>query len=127
MTPERWQEVSDELDRALRLQPRERSPYLAQLAVSDPELHREVESLLASHQEADAEFLKSPIVQGMPDPSGPPATIMLNRRIGAYQVVEQIGMGGMGEVYRAFRADDQYRKAGGAEGGARWAGLGLCY
>jgi serine/threonine protein kinase/tetratricopeptide (TPR) repeat protein len=110
VTPERWQEVSDQLDRALRLQPRERSPYLAQLAVSDPELHREVESLLASHQEADAEFLKPPIVQGMSGPNRAPSASMLNRRIGAYQVVEQIGVGGMGEVYRAFRADDQYRK-----------------
>jgi eukaryotic-like serine/threonine-protein kinase len=110
VTPERWQEVSDQLDRALRLQPCERSPYLAQLAVSDPDLHREVESLLASHQEADTEFLRSPIVQGMSGPNRAPSTSILNRRIGAYQVVEQIGGGGMGEVYRAFRADDQYRK-----------------
>src|SRR5471032_2025794 len=34
----------------------------------------------------------------------------MGRRSGAYQIVEQIGAGGMGEVYRAFRADDQYRK-----------------
>ena len=30
--------------------------------------------------------------------------------MGAYQIVEQIGVGGMGEVYRAVRADDQYSK-----------------
>jgi len=106
VTPERWQEVAEEMENALRLDTGDRLPYLAQLAVNDPELHREVKSLLASHQEADAEFLKSPVVQGMPRSS----SVMLNRRIGAYQVVEQIGVGGMGEVYRAFRADDQYRK-----------------
>jgi serine/threonine protein kinase/tetratricopeptide (TPR) repeat protein len=106
VTPERWQEVAEEMENALRLDKGDRLSYLAQLAVNDPELHWEVESLLASHQEADAEFLKSPVVQGVPRSS----SVMVNRRIGAYQVVEQIGVGGMGEVYRAFRADDQYRK-----------------
>jgi len=111
VTPERWQSVSDELDKALRMQSSERAPYLARLAVVDPELHREVESLLASHQKATAEFLKSPIAVSFSDPeSSRPSATMLNRRIGSYQIVELIGTGGMGEVYRAFRADDEYRK-----------------
>ena len=110
MTPERWQEVAEQMEKALRLEAHERFPYLAQLAVEDPDLHREVESLLASHQEATADFLKSPMGQVRPDPSSTSLRSMLNRRVGAYQVVELIGVGGMGEVYRAFRADDQYQK-----------------
>ncbi len=78
---------------------------------SDPELHRELESLLASHEEAGAEFLNTPALANRTRPgrSGPQQTL-LGRRLGAYQIVELIGVGGMGEVYRAFRADDQYRK-----------------
>jgi eukaryotic-like serine/threonine-protein kinase len=111
VTPERWQAVSDELDKALRMQASERSTYLARLAVIDPELHREVESLLASHQRATAEFLRSPIAASFSDPESPrPSSTMLNRRVGSYQIVELIGTGGMGEVYRAFRADDEYHK-----------------
>ena len=33
----------------------------------------------------------------------------IGRRLGAYQLLEEIGSGGMGEVYRAVRADDEYQ------------------
>src|SRR4029077_5990204 len=35
---------------------------------------------------------------------------VIGRQFGAYKTVEQIGVGGMGEVDRAYRADDEYRK-----------------
>jgi eukaryotic-like serine/threonine-protein kinase len=111
MTPERWQQVAEALDQALRLPEAQRPVYLAEIAVGDPELRLEVESLLASHEEAGDEFLDVPVAQALSSPdSVQPRDAMLGRRLGAYQVVEQIGAGGMGEVYRAFRADDQYRK-----------------
>ena len=111
MTPERWQQVSEALDKVLHSSTTQRLDYLAEIAERDPELHRELESLLASHEEAGAEFLNTPALQTTPhqDKSDRQQTL-LGRRLGAYQIVEQIGVGGMGEVYRAFRADDQYRK-----------------
>jgi serine/threonine protein kinase len=110
MTPERWQQVSEALDKALHFSPAQRQDYLAELAHSDPELSLELQSLLASHQEAGVDFLNTPALQTTQDDaeSGQPRTL-LGRRLGAYQIVELIGAGGMGEVYRAFRADDQYR------------------
>ena len=111
MNPERWEQVSEVLDKALRLPSGERSVFLAQIAASDPELHREVNSLLASHERAGSEFLNAPGGETASLPSElNRRDARVGRRLGPYQIVELIGAGGMGEVYRAVRADDQYRK-----------------
>lgn len=111
MTPERWQQVSEALDKALHVSPAQRLEYLAEIAQRDPDLRRELESLLASNEEAGVEFLNTPAMQTTQgEDKADWRLALLGRRLGAYQIVEQIGVGGMGEVYRAFRADDQYRK-----------------
>ena len=111
MTPEHWERVKDILAAALELPPEERGDWLGQACAGDEELRREIELLLRSEQEAGVEFLDEPSFAEaaaalIPIEDNP----WIGRRVGAYQIVEQIGVGGMGEVYRAFRADDQYRK-----------------
>jgi serine/threonine protein kinase/tetratricopeptide (TPR) repeat protein len=111
MTPERWQQVSEALDKLLRFSATQRLDYLAEVARGDPELHRELESLLASHEAVGAEFLNTPASPTAPgEVEADPQHTLLGRRLGAYEIVELIGIGGMGKVYRAFRADDAYRK-----------------
>lgn len=46
MTPERWQQVKEVFNRVLSLEATERSSHLDKVCDSDPELRREVESLL---------------------------------------------------------------------------------
>src|SRR5208283_3893215 len=107
---ERWHEIKDKLDAILNLAPEQRPAYLEEVSAADPELRRELESLIASHEQAGTDFLNVPSPQtadlNAPNDFDPGRrNPMIGRRLGTYEIVEQIGSGGMGEVYRAIRAD----------------------
>jgi hypothetical protein len=92
MTPERWQQVKEVLNGALELAPEERPAYLDQVCARDQSLRQDVESLLASSDEARSSFLQSSAMR---------VTLTKGTRLGDYEVQSLLGAGGMGEVYRA--------------------------
>jgi serine/threonine protein kinase len=111
MNPEHWKKIKDVLAEALEVAPAQRAAYLETSCAGDKAVRREVELLLEYERSVSPQFLEETTfaeatARVLPAENNP----WLGRRFGAYKTIEQIGVGGMGEVYRAFRADDQYRK-----------------
>jgi eukaryotic-like serine/threonine-protein kinase len=117
MESERWQEIERIYLAALQVEGSERSCFVEQGCAADPELRAEVESLL-KYAERPAKFLDSPALEvvaralavDLRSRDSAQSSGMIDARVAQYRIVGKLGAGGMGDVYRAVRADDQYEK-----------------
>ena len=106
MTSDRWQRVETLFEQVLEASAGDRPQLLE--AIGDAELRQEVESLLHAHRQAGA-FLEEPD-RFFSSESFEADTLSPGQIIDRYRIIREIGRGGMGAVFLAERADDEYQK-----------------
>jgi serine/threonine protein kinase/Flp pilus assembly protein TadD len=110
VNPERWLQLKSAFDEALQLDPAQRPGYIDEICAFDPELRKEIESLLAAHGQVSDVFLNTPAAglddfQDLTDGDS-----WIGKQIGPYQLVRALGQGGMAEVWLARRADGAFKR-----------------
>lgn len=101
MTPERWQQVEEVLQRALDHPAPDRASFLDDACSGDEDLRADATSLISAYEEA-GDFIEQPaLVHDARLLIGNDGEHQLGREIGAYTIIERLGAGGMGEVYLA--------------------------
>jgi eukaryotic-like serine/threonine-protein kinase len=102
---EHWERMRQLFHGALGRPASERDAYLKEACANDPTLLADVNRLFKAHDEAGS-FLESPVVELLPShdlahSDQHAMSLAPGARLGVYEVVSRIGIGGMGEVYRA--------------------------
>ena len=114
LAPDRWAEADSLFDDALQRPADQRTAWLRATCGEDPELYHAVADLLAAETRAkralgeSATDFASGLLEAVQRDRH--ATLPANTRVGAYRIVDELGRGGMGTVYRAARADGTFDK-----------------
>lgn len=107
------QQLKELFHAAVELAPHDREVFLKGSCRGDDELHHEVSALLSAHESA-GDFIQQPALVDIGlvanDGQADSNAAVTGQQIGSYQIIRELGRGGMGSVYLAARADESFDK-----------------
>ena len=109
MKTDNWQRTEEVLDQALEIDPGRRQDFLDKIGETEPEISREVESLLGCEGGAEG-FLQSHAISYSDGLIDDTTSALVGKIVGRYMVVNELGSGGMGSVFLAERTDGEFRQ-----------------
>lgn len=108
MDAKTWAQVKEIFSQVVGLDKALRSSHLDEICAGDAELRREVEELLSSNDEVE-NFIEDPAFT-VSDALPPGTEPIVDKVIGHYRIVREIGRGGMGTVFLAERDDGEFQQ-----------------
>ena len=109
MSTERWADLEREFERLVTIPGKERSEALRSLDDVDRELAQELRSLLDAHARLSSAVTRAPLETVPPDAAWDTSGV-LGARVGPYEITGLLGLGGMGIVFEARRADGYFQR-----------------
>ncbi|MBL8293924.1 MAG: serine/threonine protein kinase, partial [Bryobacterales bacterium] len=93
------QELERAFQEALDMDAAGRTQYLDRVCAGRPDFRSRLDEMLAADQDAQAQFLETPLLQSLP-------AALPGEQFGRWRLEEQVGEGGLGVVYRGIAVED---------------------
>lgn len=119
MDKEQWKKISRIFDIALTLPQNQRTTYIEHLCENDPKLQNEINELLEAMEDSDqlledhlkrSEILLTDLTNHLE--KGSEIRSLIGSTISQWKIVELLGRGGMGDVYKVERTDTDIQQYG---------------
>jgi serine/threonine protein kinase/tetratricopeptide (TPR) repeat protein len=110
MNSERWLQIEEMFHAALAIDGQKRDAYLAEVCRGDADLRQEVQNLIAGHEAATASMQTAAVRESVQQALADDEILTVGQEFGPYRVIREIGRGGMGRVFLAERADQEFHR-----------------